>query len=205
MFYVLGQNFKLFLKVLPGFLSIVLVEFFILCFPEHIMIVWLFKIAIAIFVVWIWAKKIKRHSKLKCFKPSLKCLGIYWSFIIAMMVPRNDEIMVNAVMIGGVFFLIAGMVLAYKALNDSLTAIRKYDPKIKMNTEVHSPDEYFELYSRAENLDMEISKLKKEAPPEVVEAIMQREAGKLIPFLHLMMIYLTILMAMATSWMPVGV
>ena len=52
---------------------------------------------------------------------------------------------------------------------------------------------------------MEISKLKKEAPPEVVEAIMQREAGKLIPFLHLMMIYLTILMAMATSWMPVGV
>ena len=113
--------------------------------------------------------------------------------------------MVNAVMIGGVFFLIAGMVLAYKALNDSLTAIRKYDPKIKMNTEVHSPDEYFEIFSRAENLDMEISKLKKEAPPEVVEAIMQREAGKLIPFLHLMMIYLTILMAMATSWMPVGV
>lgn len=104
MFYVLGQNFKLFLKIFPAFLSIVFVMFFVLCFPEHIMIVWLFKIAIAIFVVWIWAKKIKRHSKLKCFKPSLKCLGIYWSFIIAMMVPRNDEIMVNAVMIGGVFF-----------------------------------------------------------------------------------------------------
>ena len=74
-----------------------------------------------------------------------------------------------------------------------------------MNTEVHSPDEYFEIFSRAENLDMEISKLKKEAPPEVVEAIMQREAAKLIPFFHLTMIYLTILMAMATSWMPVGV
>ena len=53
MFYVLGQNFKLFLKIFPAFLSIVFVMFFVLCFPEHIMIVWLFKIAIAIFVVWI--------------------------------------------------------------------------------------------------------------------------------------------------------
>ena len=74
MFYVLGQNFKLFLKIFPAFLSIVFVMFFVLCFPEHIMIVWLFKIAIAIFVVWIWAKKIKILTpKLLGIKCLLEC------------------------------------------------------------------------------------------------------------------------------------
>ncbi len=63
-----------------------------------------------------------------------------------------------------------------------------------MNTEVHSPDEYFEIFSRAENLEMELSELKKEIPSAVEEAIMQREAGKLIPFFHLDVIFFTEIM-----------
>lgn len=204
MLYILGQNFKIFLKILPGFLSLMLVIIFSISFPELVIIVWLFKISIAIFVTWKWAKKIKKYSKIKFFKPSFICMSIYWGIIIVMMVLRNDEIIDSAIIIGS-FFWIAGMVLFYKAVNDSLTVIRKYDSKIKMDTKVRSLDDYFELYSRAENLDMEISELKKEAPPAVVEAIMQREAGKLIPFLHLEIIYLVVLMLCGTPWMPVGV
>jgi len=166
------------------------------------MIVWLFKISIAIFVAWKWAKKIKKRSKLKFFKPSFICKGIHWSILIAFTVQRNETF--GIFLISGGICCIAGMVLCYKVTNDSWTTIRKYDPKIKMNTEVRSPDDYFELYSGAENLDMEISGLKKEAPPAVVEAIMQREAGKLIPFFHLEMMCLEMLMICGTSWMPVG-
>lgn len=91
-------------------------------------------------------------------------------------------------------FWIAGIILSSKMLKDSGTAIRKYYPQIKLNTEVHSPDEYFEIFSRAENLEMELSELKKEIPSAVEEAIMQREAGKLIPFFHLDVIFFTEIM-----------
>lgn len=203
MFYILGQNFKIFLKIFPGFLSLMFVVIFSISFPELSIVIWLFKLSIVIFVVWKWAKKIKKHSELKFFKPSFICMSVYWGIIIAMMVLRNDEIDGSVIIISS-FFWIAGMVLFYKAANDSLTTIRKYKPQIKMDTGVHSPDDYCELYSRAEKLDMEISELKKEAPPAVVEAIMQREAGKLIPFFHLEMIYLVVLMLCGTPWMPVG-
>ena len=203
MFYVLGQNFKLFLKGLLVFLSIVFVEFLIFCFPKHIMIVWLFKISVVIFVALKWAKKIKKQSKLKFFTPSFKCRGIHWSIMIIFTVLRNEVF--GIFMFSSSICWIISMVLFYKAVNDSLTVIRKYDPKIKMDTKVSSPDDYFELYSRAENLDMEISELKKETPPAVVEAIMQREAGKLIPFFHLEMMYLEVLILCGTPWIPVGV
>lgn len=147
-------------------------------------------------------KKIRKNSKLKYFKPSFICMGIYWGIIVAFTILRN-EIVGIVIFLSGIFG-ISGMILAHKALNDSWMAIRKYDEKIKMDAEVRSPDDYFEIFSRAENVEIDISKLKKKAPTTVVDAIMQREAGKLIPFLHLAIIYLTVLMLCATSWMPVS-
>ena len=71
-----------------------------------------------------------------------------------------------------------------------------------MDTEVHSLDEYFEIYSRAKNLENELSELKKEPASSIIEeAIMQREAGKLIPFFHLDMIFITLIILWGTTWL----
>lgn len=199
MFYALGLNFKIFLRILPGVLSIWFVIIFALCFPEHSIILWMIKISTAIFVVWKWTRKIKKHSKLKIFKPFFICTGIYWGTTIVFMILRN-EITDIAIFLSGIFW-VAGMILCYKVGNDSWTAIRKYDPKIKMNTEVRSVDDYFELYSRSEDVERKISVLKTEAPPAVVDAILQREAVKLIPFFNLTVMYLELLMLLGTSWM----
>lgn len=161
-------------------------------FPELSIIVGMFKMLFAFFMVWKWSKKIKEQSKLKFFKPSFLCMVLYWSIIIANIILKNK---IGSIMIFlfGIFW-IAGIILSSKMLKDSGTAIRKYYPQIKLNTEVHSPDEYFEIFSRAENLEMELSELKKEIPSAVEEAIMQREAGKLIPFFHLDVIFFTEIM-----------
>lgn len=74
---------------------------------------------------------------------------------------------------------------------------------MKKNTEIHwrSPDDYFESYSNAENLERELAEIKKEAPPAIVKAIRQRKAGELLPFFHLEIIYLTLLMLWCSPWM----
>lgn len=192
MFYVLRQNFKIFLKVLPGFLSLMFVVLFPVYFPELSIIVGMFKMLFAFFMVWKWSKKIKEQSKLKFFKPSFLCMVLYWSIIIANIILKNKIGRIMIFLFG--IFWIAGIILSSKMLKDSGTAIRKYYPQIKLNTEVHSPDEYFEIFSRAENLEMELSELKNEIPSAVEEAIMQREAGKLIPFFHLDVIFFTEIM-----------
>lgn len=192
MIYVLKQNFNYFLKILPGFLSLMFVVLFSAYFPELSIIIGLFKILFAFFTVWKWSKRIKEQSKLKFFKPSFLCMSLYWGIIIVNIILKNK--------IGGIMiflfgtFWVAGVILSSKMLKDSGTAIRKYYPQIKLNTEVHSLDEYFEIFSRAENLGMELSALKKETPSAVEEAIMQREAGKLIPFFHLDVIFFTEIM-----------
>lgn len=78
---------------------------------------------------------------------------------------------------------------------------KKYDPQLKINTEVRSPDDYYEIFSQAEDLERKLSRLKEEAPPVIVKAIMQREAAKLIPFFHMEMVYLFVLMFTYTPWM----
>lgn len=202
MFYVLGQNFKIFLKILPRFLCLIIVMWLPLFFPEPGIIVWLFKILIVFLVVWGWAKKMKEQRKLEFFEPSFISMGLYW-IIIAGAILEKGEISGIFIFLTGIFCL-AGMILGYKAVFISFEILRKYDPKLKpLDIKFGSPDDYLENYSRAEDLDREISGLKEkaEAPYTVKRALRQREAGKLIPFFHLEMIFLTLIVLMGTPWM----
>jgi len=199
MFYVLGQNFKMFLKILPRFLSLVFVIVLAAFFPEFSIIVWTFKFLIVLLLMWKWIERMKKQSKLEFFKPSFLCTGLYWIIIIVFTFLKNEAGGIVLFFDGMLF--IAGMILGWKALSNSWKVIQKYYPKLKMNTEVHSVDEYFEIFSRAENLEMELSKLKKEASPAVVEAIMQRKAGELIPFFHMEMVYFSVLILFGTPWL----
>lgn len=198
MFYVLGQNFKYFLKMLPRFLSFVFVIQVKKFFPEHDIVVWLFKMLIAFFILWNWFNKMKKQSKWKFFKPSFMCMGLYCIIMIAVIMEKG-EIGGSIIFLDGMA-VIAGMILGYKALNDSWAVITKYQPQLKMNIDIHSPDDYFEVFSQAENCEKELSKLKKEAPSAVVEAIMQRRAGQFIPFFHVEILYLALLMLCGTPW-----
>lgn len=193
----LKQNFQIFLKILPMLLIFIFVSS--IDSTEFSVITWVVKILIAFLLIWRWLKKIKAQSRLKYFKSSFICTILLWIIIIALIVWKNE--------VGGIYiFLIGifwgtGMVLTRKAINDSWTTLRKYNSQIKMDTEVHSLDEYFEIYSRAEHLEIELSELKKEASPVVEEALMQREAGKLLPLYHLEMIFFTLIVLWGTTWL----
>lgn len=144
----------------------------------------------------------KEQRKLEFFEPSFISMGLYW-IIIAGAILEKGEISNIFIFLTGIF-VIAGMILGYKALFTSFEILRKYDPKLKpLDIKFGSPDDYCENYSRAEDLDREISGLKEkaEAPPAVKKALQQREAGKLIPFFHLEMIFLTLIVLMGTPWM----
>lgn len=144
----------------------------------------------------------KEQRKLEFFEPSFISMGLYW-IIIAGAILEKGEISNIFIFLTGIF-VIAGMILGYKALFTSFEILRKYDPKLKpLDIKFGSPDDYCENYSRAEDLDREISRLKEkaEAPPAVKKALRQREAGKLIPFFHLEMIFLTLIVLMGTPWM----
>lgn len=99
-------------------------------------------------------KKIKAQSKLKFFKSSFICTILLWTIIIALIVWKNKVGSIYIFLVG--IFWVAGMVLTYKAINASWTTLRKYNPQIKMDTEVRSLDEYFEIYSRAEHFGKRI-------------------------------------------------
>lgn len=193
----LKQNFQIFLKILPMLLIFIFVSS--IDSTEFSVITWVVKILIAFLLIWRWLKKIKAQSRLKYFKSSFICTILLWIIIIALIVCKNE--------VGGIYiFLIGifwgtGMVLTRKAINDSWTTLRKYNPQIKMDTEVHSLDEYFEIYSWAEHLEIELSELKKEASPVVEEALMQREAGKLLPLYNLVMIFFTLIVLWGTTWL----
>ncbi len=200
MFYALGQNFKIFLKILPRFLCLVVVMWLPLFFPEPGMAVWLFKILIVLLVARGWAKKMKEQRKLEFFEPSFISLGLYW-IVIAGAILEKGEISNIFIFLTGIFCF-AGMISGGKAISASFGILRKYDPTLKpLDIKFGSPDDYFENYSRAEDLERKISGLKEEAPPAVKRAIRQREAGKLIPFFHLEMIFLTMLVLEGTPWL----
>lgn len=187
MITALKQNFKIFLKILP----VLLIGIFVSAMDstEFFVIAWVVKVLTAFLLVWRWLKKIKAQSKLKYFKSSFICTILLWAIVIALIVWKKEAGGIYIFLIG--LFWGAGMVFTHKAIKDSWTTLRKYNPQIKMDTEVHSLDEYFEIYSRTEHLEIELSELKKEASPAVEEALMQREAGKLLPFFHLEMILFT--------------
>lgn len=200
MFHVLGENFKIFLKIFPRFLCMMIVMFLDAIFPGTI-IIWVFKISVVLLLVWRWFERIRKRSSFKFFKPSFLCTGLFWGIIIAI-VAWKGVIGGSMILLLGSFW-IAGIILTYKALNNSFATIQKYYPQVKKVDvmDVHSPDEYFELYSRAENLDREISGLKKEAPSAVKEALRQREAGKLIFWFHLEMMFFVLFLFWYTPWM----
>ena len=163
-------------------------------FPELSIVVWLFKILFALFVIWKWSKKIKGQSKLKFFKPSFLSMGLYWSIIIAIIVWKNE---IGSIMIFlfGIFW-IAGIILSAKMLKDSGTAIRKYYPTVmrKYNNSGDSID------TRLENLEKKLLELKESSPAIVVDAIMKRETMKLIWPFHIEMVFLIIMIFWGTNY-----
>lgn len=111
---------------------------------------------------------------------------------------RGDRLCLVVVMWMPLFFSEPGIIVWLFRI------LRKYDPKLKpLDIKFGSSDDYLENYSRAEDLDREISGLKEkaEAPYTVKRALHQREAGKLIPFFHLEMIFLTMLVLEGTPWL----
>ena len=195
---VLKENLNIFLKILPLILIFVFVTS--IDSSEFSVIGWLFRMIIIFLLIWKWQNKIRTQTKLRFFKLSFICTLILWIIIIALIIWKN-KVGNSYIFLIGIFWF-AGMVLTSKALNNSWTTIRKCNPEIRMDTEVHSLDEYFEIYSRAKNLENELSELKKEPASSIIEeAIMQREAGKLIPFFHLDMIFITLIILWGTTWL----
>lgn len=199
MFYALGLNFKIFLKIFPRFLSLCFVIFLTNFFPENSVVHWTVRIFIVVFEMWGWFRKIKRESRFQFFEASFICTGVFW-FQTTVLIIAEHEIG-NGWMVYMVMFWIAGMIITAKTLSDSWKIIQKHYPHLKKNTEIHwrSPDDYFEGYSNAENLERELTEIKKEASPVVMKALLQRKAGELLPFFHLEIIYLTILLSL--PWM----
>lgn len=201
MLYVLGLNFKIGLKFFWRFLIIVLITALANGSPKAAMMVWPIKIfTVSLLLGW-WVRKIKKESKFQFFEASFICTGVYWIQTIVVIIA--DHGVGGGWMLYMAMFWIAGMIIFYKTLNDSWKIIQKHYPHLKKNTEIHwrSPDDYFESYSNAENLERELAEIKKEAPPAVVKAIQQRKAGELLPFFHLEIVYLTLLMLWCSPWM----
>lgn len=200
MFYVLRENLKYGFYFFKAFLSFLFVIYLPLVFPEFGMTAaWLFRILIVLLLIRRWYKKIKKQNIQQYFEPSFACMGLYGILIIATIWEKGE--------IGGGFALfifmaiISSWIIAFKIGIKAYDVIKKYDPQLKLNTEVRSPDDYFEIFSQTENLERNLSELKKEAPPAIVKAIMQREAAILIPFFHMEMVYLSILILTGTPWM----
>lgn len=201
MFYALGLNFKIFLKIFPRFLSLCFVMFLDSLFPGNSMILWLFKIFIVVLEMWGWYRRIKKESRFQFFEASFICTGVYWFQTIVVIIAKHE--LSDGWIIYLAMFWIAGMIITAKTLNDSWKIIQKHYPHLKKNTEIHwrSPDDYFEGYSNAENLERELTEIKKEASPVVMRALLQRKAGELIVFFHLEIIYLTLLVLCCSPWM----
>ncbi len=200
MFYVLRQNLKYGFYFLKAFLSFVFVTFLPLVFPEFGMIAaWLFRILIVLLLIRRWYKKIKKQNIQQYFEPSFACMGLYGILIIATIWEKGEIGSGLALLIFIAIF--SSWMITLKIGTKACDVIRKYDPQLKLNTEVRSPDDFCEIFSQAENLERNLSELKKEAPPAIVKAIMQREAAILIPFFHMEMIYLSVLILTGTPWM----
>lgn len=201
MFYALGLNFKIFLKIFPRFLSLCFVMFLDNLFPGNSMILWSFKIFIVVLEMWGWYRRIKKESRFRYFEASFICTGVYWFQTIVVIIAKHE--LSDGWIIYLAMFWIAGMIITAKTLNDSWKIIQKHYPHLKKNTEMHwrSPDDYFEGYSNAENLERELVEIKKEAPPVVMKALLQRKAGEMLPFFHLEIIYLTLLVLCCSPWM----
>ena len=151
----LKENLNIFLKILPLILIFVFVTS--IDSSEFSVIGWLFRMIIIFLLIWKWQNKIRTQTKLRFFKLSFICTLILWIIIIALIIWKN-KVGNSYIFLIGIFWF-AGMVLTSKALNNSWTTIRKCNPEIRMDTEVHSLDEYFEIYSRAKNLENELSEL----------------------------------------------
>lgn len=200
MFYVLRQDLKYGFYFLKAFLSFVIVIFLPRIFPEFgMMAAWLFRILIVLLLIRRWYKKIKKQNNLQYFQASFACMGMYGILIIATIWEKGE--LGNWLAFPMIFAIFSGGIICMKIGTDAYDVIKKYDPQLKLNTEVRSPDDYFEIYSQAEDLERKLSELKEEAPPAIVKAIMRREAAKLIPFFHMEMVYLSIFILTGTPWM----
>ena len=126
-------------------------------------------------------------------------MGLYGILIIATIWEKGEIGSGLALLIFIAIF--SSWMITLKIGTKACDVIRKYDPQLKLNTEVRSPDDFCEIFSQEEILEWNLSVLKKEAPPAIVKAIMQREAAILIPFFHMEMIYLSVLILTGTPWM----
>lgn len=203
MLHVLGINFKIGLKFLWRFLVLVFIITLANGSPKAVMLVWPFKIFMVFLLLGWWFRKIKKESRFGYFEASFLCTGVYWIQTIVLIVAKHE--VGNGWMIYMVMFLIAGMIITAKIVNDSWKIIQKHYPHLKKNTEIgwpwRSPDDYFERFSNVENLERELTEIKKEACPAVVRAIEQRKAGELVMAFHLEIMYLTILVLCCSPWM----
>lgn len=199
MFYVLRENLKYGFYFLKAFLSFAFVVFLHSAFPKPDIAILLFKIMIALLLARRWYKKMKKQNNLQYFQASFACMGMYGILIIATIWEKGE--LGNWLAFLMLFAIFSGGIICMKIGTDAYDVIKKYDPQLKINTEVRSPDDYFEIFSQAEDLERKLSGLKEEVPPAIVKAIMQREAAKLIPFFHMEMVYLSVLMFTYTPWM----
>lgn len=202
MLHVLGVNFKIGLKFFWRFLIIVFIAGLANGSPKAVMLVWPVKIFMVFLLLGWWFRKIKKESKFRYFEASFICTGVYW-FQTTVLIIAEHEIG-SGWMVYMVMFWIAGMIITAKTLSDSWKIIQKHYPHLKKNTEIgwpwRSPDDYFERFSNAENVERELAEIKKEACPEVAAAIVKRKAGELLPFFHLEIIYLTLLILWCSPW-----
>lgn len=199
MFYVMRENLKYGLYFLKAFLSFAFVVFLHSVFPKPGIAIWLFKIVIALLLARRWYNRIKKQNNLQYFQASFLCMGMYGILIIAIIWEKGK--LGNWLAFPMLLAFFSGGIICMKIGTEAYDVIKKYDPKLKINMEVRSPDDYFEIYSQVEDLERNLSRLKEEAPPAIVKAITQREAAKLIPFFHMEMVYLSILILTGTPWM----
>ena len=201
MLHALGLNFKIGLKFLWRFLIIVFVVNLANGSPRAAMLVWPVKILIFFLLLGWWFRKIKKETRFRYFEASFICAGVFWFQTIVVIIAKHE--ISDGWIIYVAMFWIAGMIITAKTLSDSWKTIQKHYPHLKKNTEIRwgSPDDYCEAFSNAENLERELTEIKKEAPTAVVRAIKQRKAGELMIFFHFEILYLTILMLCCSPWM----
>lgn len=203
MLYVLGLNFKIGLKFIWRFLIIVLITALANGSPKAVMLIWPVKIFVVFLILGWWFRKMKKESGFRYFEASFLCTGVYWIQTTVLIAAKHE--IGGGWMVYMAMFLIAGMIIAAKTQSDSWKIIQKYYPHLKEYTEIvwpwHSPDDCFERFSNAENLERELTEIEKEACPAVVRAIGQRKAGGLVIPFHLEIIYLTLLILCCSPWM----
>ena len=127
-----------------------------LVFPEFGMIAaWLFRILIVLLLIRRWYKKIKKQNIQQYFEPSFACMGLYGILIIATIWEKGE--IGNGLALLIFIAIFSSWVITLKIGTKACDVIRKYDPQLKLNTEVRSPDDFCEIFSQAENLERNLS------------------------------------------------